>query len=224
MGHSEFVTLWEIEAQKVSDIVGILDNLLLALPFTLSWDFLFLLDSHWDNFDFRDFLDFYFNFWFNFFLDNWLDLDFCFFSLSLNFFLFLFFFCVNFLRSSIRASLSHELLGISESLMNEVAKSRHVLSLSIEFKWVLLILDNSKDLNWSLLQCLDFQEGMRMIDRRLTIWAEIEVWAHRAFVPYSNDRFFSASIACDSGVDDLGKWRFFLILFGFCFLWDVWVV
>ena len=69
---------------------------------------------------------------------------------------------------------------------------------SIHLKIVLLILDHSYDFDGSLFNCPDFEEGMDMFSRTLTLLAEIEIGTNCTFISDSFDVLPPASIAGDS--------------------------
>jgi hypothetical protein len=89
-----------------------------------------------------------------------------------------------------------------ESLINQVIEERMNLSpLPIDFKRGIFIFDNGNDLDGSLSQSLNFQEGMVMLNSSLASLAEIKVSADRTLVSNTHNSPLTATVAVDSSVN-----------------------
>ncbi len=173
--------------------------------------------------DYNFFLNFLFNLLFRFFLN--LFLLFLSFSSTL---------CIKIPRSSIATSsptstiflplflhvsqiIFHLLTSIiknvfekSHTLIDHIFKVlRNLLSLSIDLKWILFIINNSKYFNWSLTQSLNLQKWMLVSNCSFTFFTKIEIWANSTFISYSFDIPDSTTVTGNSSMNN--DWRFVLL-------------
>lgn len=235
----ESVRFIEALAHHLWNVVsGLNHSILLGLSGLYFRLFLFLLvfSNHWLDYFFLLFRFWLwnFNFFFNLFLDFWL--RFRNFDLFFTFFLFsassvvmilelmgeIFPIFSAFCESSPRLfgdMVSKQAGEGINALINALIQTWKRNSLTVNFDGLIRIINNSEDFDGSLMEMLDFEEGMGVGAFGFTTCAHVKIRADHTFVSDSNNRRCMTFITSDMSVDNfcvnLGFLNFFGRLFNF---------
>jgi hypothetical protein len=108
-----------------------------------------------------------------------------------------------------RFCLSHKLLSEVDAVIDEIAEPIGIKFLAVTLYRIVLVSDNSKNFNGSLVRMLNLQERVRVFNSSLASFTKIKIIANSAFISNSLNVMFLTAITGITFMNYFGGFNFF---------------